>query len=426
MIPDSTFLFVSFSHPLPDPTFLSRQENAALQLTQDGGSVLLSSVWKLSILFVTLSPMKFHDGLLFLPLLRWCLPPFKDMKGITSAPKHINCASVRPKVERADVSASALRSKYFAGASVMKNVSPCRYYSSTRVAQAEETHSRRQWNDCSQQKRHNVLFRACFLPRGWILIWFHWFLYSCAVLPINCSFSALKFISLQDPAYRPLFLKHPDPESQERFVFFQRVLTQWFLMPWARTEKVQVEAWNKKSCGHPATQQPLPIIWWHDLRRLWFGIWFWHLSTSHVMKYRYQAIRLSVESSIWFIRTFSFAGGKGGDRGGRGKKGAKVRCFLSSIARGQQMSCGIWSAREAPKDLKMGRELRLVAVVAPMSWSHKWWFTVSVTSLKVCFGGKFVTGADLMILHIAGGVFFGWIDLNIFGGLIFVLLLLLL
>jgi len=56
--------------------------------------------------------------------------------------KNINCASVRPKVERADVSASALQSKYFAGASVMKNISPCRYYSSTRVAQAEETHSR--------------------------------------------------------------------------------------------------------------------------------------------------------------------------------------------------------------------------------------------------------------------------------------------
>lgn len=66
--------------------------------------------------------------------------------------------------------------------------------------------------------------------------------------------------------------------------FFQRILTQWFLMPWARTEKVQVEAWNKKSCGHPATQQPLHIICWHDLGRLWFGIWFWHLSTSHVMK----------------------------------------------------------------------------------------------------------------------------------------------
>lgn len=59
------------------------------------------------------------------------------------------------------------------------------------------------------------------------------------------------------------------------------------------------------------------------------------------MKYSYQAIRLSVESSIWFIRRFSFAGGKGGDRGGRGKKGAKVRCFLSSVAWGQQMSCGI-------------------------------------------------------------------------------------
>lgn len=40
------------------------------------------------------------------------------MKGITSAPKHINCASVRPKVERADVSASALRSKYFVGAGI--------------------------------------------------------------------------------------------------------------------------------------------------------------------------------------------------------------------------------------------------------------------------------------------------------------------
>ena len=49
------------------------------------------------------------------------------------------------------------------------------------------------------------------------------------------------------------------------------------------------------------------------------------------MKYRYQAIRLSVESSIWFIRTFSFAGGKGGDRGGRGKKVPRCAVFYPAL-----------------------------------------------------------------------------------------------
>lgn len=161
--------------------------------------------------------MKFHDGLVFCHFSGDACLHSRIWKELQVRQNTLIVQVFGRKVERADVSASALQSKYFAGASVMKNVSPCRYYSSTRVAQAEETHSRRQWNDCSQQKRHNVLFGACFLPRGWLLIWF---LYSCAVLPINCSFSALKFVSLQDPAYRPLFLKHPDPESQERFVFF--------------------------------------------------------------------------------------------------------------------------------------------------------------------------------------------------------------
>ena len=41
-------------------------------------------------------------------------------------------------------------------------------------------------------------------------------------------------------------------------------------------------------------------------------------------------VQLSVESSIWFIYTFFFRG-TGEDRGGRGKQGAKVRCFLDSI-----------------------------------------------------------------------------------------------
>ena len=77
-------------------------------------------------------------------------------------------------------------------------------------------------------------------------------------LHVNCSFSALKSISLQDPAYRPLFLKHPDPESQERFFFyvfffpaqFDAMISDafcplfFFSKNWARTEKVQVEAWK--------------------------------------------------------------------------------------------------------------------------------------------------------------------------------------
>lgn len=159
----------------------------------------------------------------------------------------MNCAIVQPKVERADVSASALQSKYFAGASVMKNVSPCRYYSSTRVAQAEETHSRWQWNDGSQQKWHNVLFRACFLPRGWILI---------SYIPVRSCLSIAASVPWSLFLFRILLIGHcfwNIPIRNLRSVlcvfFFSAIWRNDFLCLWARTEKVQVEAWN-------ATRQP--------------------------------------------------------------------------------------------------------------------------------------------------------------------------